>query len=196
MKTVKRYRLADAIKLRTWLVPAIVLSLFIVSAAGCSEKYDKETNLIVTSWIKMARTDDVLPYYKDVIVYGYYADTVKWRVENYEDAKQGILKNVITGEVKQPDFVSRLNEFNNQDLGFIRSGRLMLVACDLYGHTDFESEMYAYREVELAEGLSELRVAVVFFPYETRERYEAGRWIMCNDNPPKLPEVEEPDEGE
>lgn len=195
MKKIKTCKFMKDGRLSAYLVTAFVLSVFLLSAAGCSEKVDKETGLVVSSWIKMTSNDTVTPYYRDVIVYAYYADTINWRVENYRDARDGVLKNINTGETKAPEFVSHLNADLHQELGVLPSGNVVLVACDLYGHTDLKSEMYAYRHIELVPGLSNMRIALVFAPYETKSRFVSNKWTMCNDNPPPEPGPE-PEPGE
>lgn len=187
-------KIMDAKRLPAYAVVAAVFSIFAFSAAGCEKSYDKETNLVISSWIRIQRTDTVTPYARNVVVYGYYADTMNWRVEDYEAAAAGVLTNIASGETKAPDFVSTLNAELKHDLGLIPSGDIMLVACDTYGHDTLESKMYAYRNLELVSGLSALQVALVFEAYDKRSKYMSGKWIMCNDNP--LVDPVEPEEPE
>ncbi|MCD8101763.1 MAG: hypothetical protein LUE26_04205 [Alistipes sp.] len=177
------------------------LMLTAVFAPGC-ESVDTDLICKVEARLRLPEKvegDSVIPYSPWVDVYYHYADTATWQVDSWEDARQGIATSR-SGEKRQPDGMGTYDrEENVIVLGPFTSGPVMLIAYDSEQHTEkYESEMYAWREVEIQAGITQLKMRLVFNP-EKRSyalpRYGAGswekerwyyiedRWYVANDNP-------------
>lgn len=187
---------------------SVLTALF---APGC-ESVDTDLTCKVMGYLQLPDADSIIPYTPWVDVYFHYADTATWQVDSWDDARQGIATSR-TGEKRQPDGMGTYDrEENVIVLGPFTEGPVMLIAYDSERHTDkYDSEMYAWREVDIQAGISQLKIRLVFNP-EKRSyalpRYGAGswdkarwyyiedRWYVANDNPYGIEEDdEEEDDG-
>lgn len=170
-------------------------------AASCSRSVSYDTDLQLKPLVQFTSGGPILPL-EGTVSYAFpLADTTRWTVATYRDALDGVLTERFTGE--------RLT-------GGVRGSSLaadgrqtwlsmpVSATSALITAADPAQRQYGYAQIELAENLSPLTVAVVFYPWTQAATYKKGVWWMFNEeyvSPEEsplliVPEVRETEGGE
>ncbi len=150
---------------------------------GCS-KTEKKMSIELAGWLK-AGSSPSEAYTASMSVYAHEADTAKWHVENWEDAKSGIITNRETSEKRNPKYIAALNYYGNLEMGPFTTKKIMLVAVNYNNHmqeSEMEFQIYGWRGVEVVDNLARMHLSVVFDPTrqpaEGEQTYLIGGWDM------------------
>lgn len=175
------------------IILAAITLLSLLSACGKEDKLDTESS--VSIWVQRERSGQLERAASDTRVCIFYGvDTLEWKAASYEDAVAGILTNSVTGQTRTAGANDWAKPDMNGNLAFspAQDKKAVLVACNRQSYEDLsvagerivDSKMYAYRTLYTEEGLSDLRVSLIFRPWEQRDSYPDSQWSMKNDNVP------------
>jgi len=146
-------------------------------AAGCFKEVGTQTDLVLKPWLQH---ESGAPFEADsaVIAYAFEADTARWTVASYENARNGILTARNGSETRTGIRGERYGEDSIRTPMLrmhLERNPVILLAVDTV------QRLYGFRAQELGENLSPLYVSVVFRPWRQMRLYEDGAWIMIND---------------
>lgn len=165
---------------------------------ACDKTGDLDAMCSVSVWLQETKGGELKPGASDTRIFVHYgADTTNWTVNNYNDARTGLLTNKTTGETRMPDEATGIDQNGNLGFGPVRSENIVLVAYNSRDCKEFttdkliiDARMFAFRELTVPAGLSEVRMSLIFRPWqEAKKEGDAdepvidSKWIMRNDNP-------------
>lgn len=149
-----------------------------MTIVGCKKDVSYDTLYILKSWNQATSGGELSPL-KDVLLFGYSADTTEWYINSYDDALNGIFTSKVNPDEKlQPKIVGEPMEL--EGFGIAQSMRskmnnMMVLAVDT------ENRLYGYTQHEMAENMPQMYVSIVFHPWKQMSEYKNGTWWMFND---------------
>ena len=161
---------------------SLILSLGLVAAllAGCFKKVRYETTYVLEPWVELTSGGEKVAYLWDTIrCYAFPTDTTDWTVASYQDALDGVVTNLRSGErYDRPMAAGEPYQMDGNEnwLSMPVSGSsVMIVAVDTY------NRLYGYRQQEIGANIPQLYVQTTFRPWKRARTYTDGDWLMFNE---------------
>ena len=162
-------------------IPFIVsLVLVTVLLAGCFKKVRYETAYVLEPWVELTSGGEKVAYQWDTIrCYAFPTDTTDWTVASYQDALDGVVTSLRTGERLAQPMASgepyRMDGNENWLAMTVSGPSVMIVAVDTY------NRLYGFRQQGLGANLSQMYVQMTFRPWKRARTYTDGDWLMFNE---------------
>lgn len=160
----------------------LILSLLLAAGllSGCFKKVRYETTYVLEPWVELTSGGERVAYMWDTIrCYAFPTDTVEWTVASYQDALDGVVTSMRTGErFAQPMASGEPYQMDGNEnwLTMPVSGpSVMIVAVDTY------NRLYGYRQQGLGANLGQMYVQMMFRPWRRARTYTDGDWLMFNE---------------
>ncbi len=125
-----------------------------------------------------------------IVAYGFYADTLRWRVAGYEDALQGVLTDRSTGATRTADVTGEYDESGESVSLRFTDTPAFIVVCDP------QERLYGWKVTDIGENLPVIYTEICFRPWRQSAGYTDLGWNMVNeffvpDAEPELPDAED-----
>ena len=162
-------------------IPFLVsLVLVTVLLAGCFKKVRYETTYVLEPWVELTSGGEKVAYLWDTIrCYAFPTDTTDWTVASYQDALDGVVTSLRTGERLAQPMASgepyRMDGNENWLAMTVSGPSVMIVAVDTY------NRLYGFRQQGLGANLSQMYVQMTFRPWKRARTYTDGDWLMFNE---------------
>ena len=168
----------------------IVLAAAVLLLGRCSKGFGSiDTTLTVHTFLQTSASPADTLYTDDWIGYYFYADTNTYKVLSYEDARAGKL-SLLTDPKNKLDYTGQASMLDTTRLQFLHLVQdpvvLVIVQPD--------SMIYAWRQLQLVDGLDQLALKLFFKTHQTAV-YEENKWQVVPKNAWDK-EEEKPDEEE
>jgi hypothetical protein len=116
-----------------------------------------------------------------VRAYAFEADTTEWGVASWEDALDGVLTSKLTGEKLSTPFAS--SEAYTPEEGVVGMENRLVVNLPpremMLLVVNEQNRLYAYNNIETAEGMASLYITLIFKPWKEMTAYREG-WSFYN----------------
>lgn len=158
-----------------WLTLGVVALL----GVGCERDVSFQTSIVLKSWSQESSGKEQHPV-RDVVMYGFAADTTLFTVANYEDALAGVMTS-------KSDPSHRISaELSGVPCSVEGYGEALMMPAPNYQSliilvVNREDRLFGYVQQALVENLPYLYISVQFQPWKEAESYKNGQWWMFND---------------
>ncbi len=155
---------------------AIIIALLAI--VGCKKDVSYDTRYILKAWEQESSGSELLPL-RDILLFGYAADTTEWHILSYDDALNGVFTSKKDPSQKlQPKLTGEptsIESFGVAQSMQSKLSNMMVLAVDT------KNKLYGYTQHEMSENLPTMYVSVVFHPWKQMSNYKNGTWWMYND---------------
>lgn len=170
------------------VLTAVAAAAAAVAMCGCeSVAYDCDYR--IATFIQQQEGGEESPV-GGIVAYGFYADTLRWRVAGYEEALQGVLTDRRTGATRTADVTGEYDESAAGVTLRFTDTPAFIVVCDP------QQRLYGWKVTDIGENLPAIYTAIYFRPWRRSAGYTDFGWNMVNeffvpDAEPGLPDAEE-----
>ncbi|MFR9503621.1 MAG: hypothetical protein SNH73_04135 [Rikenellaceae bacterium] len=150
----------------------IIVLLAAVTLVSCFESTAYNTNCIVQPVEQVASGDDYVPL-AGTKFFAFEGSTDEWYPLSYEDALEGVLTSVTTGEkLSSIDEGVSFNGASEGELSILLDKEEMILVA-----VDPASEIYGYRDYEVPHNLTTLYMSVPFLTWKLAD-YSVSSWTF------------------
>jgi hypothetical protein len=152
----------------SWIWVVCLVACF--ALARCSKGYTTiNTTYTVYLSLQSKRAPDADTIYtENWKAYYHYGDTSQYRLHSYDDAEKGRLISIKDAVAVQGTAAGALDNIGVQFRNLTQKSVILWIVQP-------DSMMYAWRQVELVDGLDEMSTRLVFRTWEPGD-YELNRW--------------------
>ena len=141
-----------------------------VGILGCSKGvFDCSYTITVYEQQVKDSTETLLT---DGVVYVFYADTMHYEVDSWENASRGLVKNRHSSQTLECVAKFNLTDSNPAIFTGLNQEKLILLVCNS------NTKTYAWKAAEIFEGLSTVVVPLHFRSWQTEYPYIESEWIF------------------
>lgn len=160
------------------LIPTLVAATLLLTA--CFESVNDTTSVVIKP-LSQATSGALNEPLTAVRAYAFEADTTDWMVRSWEDAIDGVLTSKSGGEqLTTPYAVASaftpdegVEGMDNRIVMSLPPREMMMLV------VDEQHRLYAYNNIETAEGMPSLYITLIFKPWKEMTAYKEG-WSFYN----------------